>query len=290
MKVCFATILGRPNAGKSSLMNAILSYNVSIVTDTPQTTRDKITGIYTDDDSQIIFLDTPGIHKPLNKLGSHLNKNALETIKEVDVVLFLTPADEELGKGDLFILDYLKDVKNKIAVISKIDKIAKEPEKLTKKINDLDQFNFAKIVSTSINNDKSLGSLINLLKQFTYEDVLYYDPDYVTDVSMRFLAKEIVRESAINLLYQELPHSIAVEITEFIENDDEIEISGIIYVKRDSQKGMVIGKNAQMIKKIGQIARLKMQNQFGIRVHLNLNVKVAKKWVDDEEQIKKFGY
>lgn len=289
-KICFATIIGRPNVGKSSLLNKILNFNLSIVTATPQTTRDQITGVYTDNDSQIIFIDTPGIHKPLNKLGDHLNKNALDTVKEVDLVLFLSPADEELGKGDLMILEQLKNAKHKIAVISKIDKI-NDPTILTNKIEALNEYGFDEIVSESINKPKSIEALIKEIKKYTYEDVEYYDEDYITDKSMRFLAKEIIRESAINALYEELPHSIAVEVVEFNEIDEKhLNIDALIYVKKNSQKGMVIGAKGSKIKEIGRNARLKMQVEFNASVVLNLNVKVAKKWVDDEALIKRFGY
>ncbi|MEE3928542.1 GTPase Era [Mycoplasmopsis ciconiae] len=289
-KICFIAILGRPNVGKSSLMNQIVNYNVSIVTNTPQTTRDQIAAIYNDEEYQLIFIDTPGIHKPLNKLGEALNKNALQTISETDLVLFLTPADEKLGKGDLYILEQIQKIENKIAVISKIDKI-NDINLITQKIEDLSHYNFKMITSVSVNKHKSVEDLINILKENAYEDLAYYDDDYITDKSMRFLAKEIIRESAINSLYEELPHSIAVEVSDFEEeSEDQINIRAVIYVKKDSQKGMVIGVNGQKIKQIGKLARLKMQQQFDTHVYLELKVKVAKKWVDDEKQLKRFGY
>ncbi|WP_036464891.1 GTPase Era [Mycoplasmopsis sturni] len=290
MKICFATIVGRPNVGKSSLLNAIIGYNVAIVTDTVQTTRDQITGIYSDEDYQIIFTDTPGIHKPENKLGEFLNKAAYSTIKDIDVLLFLSPADEELGSGDKMILERIESVKNKIAVITKVDKIKKQPEKILEKINQLQEYNFSHIVSTDVNNLNSIDALIDLIKTYTYEGPEQYDPEYVTDKSMRFLAKEIIRESAINALYEELPHSISVEVNEFIEEEDIIEIDAIIYVKKASQKGMVIGKGASKIKEIGKNARYKMMHQFNSKVILRLKVKVANKWNNDEKQLAKFGY
>ncbi|RIV16621.1 GTPase Era [Mycoplasmopsis gallopavonis] len=290
MKICFATILGRPNVGKSSLLNAIVGYNVAIVTPTAQTTRDQITGIYTENEYQIIFSDTPGIHKPLNKLGEALNKNAYDSIKNIDVILFLTPADELIGKGDEMILEKIKNIPHKIAVVSKIDKIKSNPSFLEEKLRELEKYNFEHIVSTDVNNFSSIQALIDLLKTYTYPGEAQYDVDYVTDKSMRFLAKEIIRESAINRLYQELPHSIAVEVTDFIEDPEHLEINAIIYVKKSSQKGMVIGKGAQMIKNIGIDARKKISHQFDIPTILNLKVKVANKWIDDEETLSKFGY
>ncbi|QKT05320.1 GTPase Era [Mycoplasma sp. OR1901] len=290
MKICFASIVGRPNVGKSSLLNSILGYNVAIVTNVAQTTRDQITGVYTDDTHQIIFTDTPGIHKPKNKLGELLNKNAFDSIDGIDVLLFLSPADEEIGPGDKLILSRIENIKNKIAVISKIDKIKKNPEKLTKKIQELSEFNFDKIVSTDVSNDSSIVSLINIIKEYSSEGELQYDPDDITDKSMRFLAKEIIRESAIERLFDELPHSIAVSVDSFEESDEKIVIEAIMYVKKDSQKGMLIGKNASKIKEISKNARIKMSHQFGVPVSLYLKVKVAKKWNDDEKSLSKLGY
>lgn len=289
-EVCFVSIVGRPNVGKSSLMNKILSYELSIVTDTPQTTRDQITGVLTDDETQIVFVDTPGIHKPENKLGEHLNKNAFDSIPEADVILFLSPADEKIGKGDSIILENLKNVKNKVAVISKIDKIKGQPEKLTEKIEELQKYNFSEIISCSVNDQRSINGVIDTIKKFAYEDVVYYDDDFITDKSIRFIAQEIIREAAINNLYEELPHSIAVEITEFNEYTSPIEIDANIYVKKDSQKGMVIGAGASKIKQIGTIAREKIKNLLGEPVVLRLKVKVSKKWVDNENELKRFGY
>lgn len=292
MKICFASILGRPNVGKSSLVNAIIGYDIAIVTDTAQTTRDQITGIYTDEDFQLIFTDTPGIHKAENKLGESLNKSAYESIKNVDVVLFLTPADEKIGKGDKLILEKITNQTHKIAVISKVNKIKGNPELLTSKISELQSYNFDYIISTDIRNQSSIDYLLKLIKDnFAYEDTLQYDSDYITDKSIRFITKEIIRESAINLLYEELPHSIAVEVTEFNESDPEhIYIDAYIYVKKDSQKGMVIGKNASKIKQISQNARHKIAHQLQTKVTLTLKVKVAKKWNDNEQQLSKFGY
>ncbi len=289
MKVCIISILGRPNVGKSSLLNKIIKYDLAIVSNVPQTTRDQIMGVYTENDYQFVFVDTPGIHKPLNLLGESLNKEAFSSINDIDCILFLTPVNEEIKSGDKLILERIANSKNKIAVISKID-LAKSPDDISKKIKSLEEFNFQKIISVSNKNDKSIDSLIEILKEYSYEAPPFYDEDYITDKSMRFMAKEYIRESAINLLTDELPHSIAVEVQDFIEEEDRITINAIIYVKKDSQKGILIGKGASMIKKIGTNARMKMSHQFNSKVTLNLKIKVSNKWINDKSALKKFGY
>ncbi|WP_029905450.1 GTPase Era [Mycoplasmopsis opalescens] len=290
MRVALVSIIGRPNVGKSSLMNKIISYEASIVSNVPQTTRDQITGIYNEDNYQIVFLDTPGIHKPLNMLGEALNKNAYDTLKGSDALLFLTPINEKIGKGDQLILEKISKFPYKIAVLTKID-LANNPDLIANKIKDLEAYNFDHVISVSIKNDKSIDQLIELLKKYTYEGDPFYDPEYITDKSMRFIAREIIRESAINNLRDELPHSIAVEVNEFNEDfEDKIIIEAIIYVKKASQKGMVIGAGGQKIKTIGMQARRKIMAQFATKVELNLKVKIANKWINDPKTLKKFGY
>lgn len=289
MKVCFASIIGRPNVGKSTLLNRIINYNAAIVSNTPQTTRNQITGVLTENGYQLIFVDTPGIHKPINLLGEFLNKDAFDSLKDIDCLLFLSPANEKVLSGDKLILEKIKNIENKIAVISKID-LAKTPEQINEKISELQNYNFKHIVSISENNFKSIESLIQLIKEFSYEVDPFYEEDFITDKTMRFISKEIIRESAINLLHDELPHSIAVEINDFFEYEDFVEINATIFVKKRSQKGILIGKDASMIKKIGTISRKKIQNQLGVKVVLKTNVKVAEKWVDDKKILKRFGY
>lgn len=289
-KICFVTIVGRPNAGKSSLLNTILGYNLSIVTPVAQTTRNQITGVYTEGNLQIIFIDTPGIHKPKSLFGEHLNKEAFDTFSSVDLVLFLSPADEEVLKGDLFILEKLKNVKNKVAVITKLDKVNSRPQLLKDKVNSLMEHDFKEIVATSIENEESIDSLVQLIEKYSYPGDFQYAEDDVTDKSVLFITKEIIRECAINNLSDELPHSIYVEIENFEEDENFLLVEGIIYVTKDSQKGMLIGKNASMIKKIGQFARNKISSQFEKRVNLFLKVKVSKNWQKDPKILKKIGY
>ncbi|UBX97356.1 GTPase Era [Mycoplasmopsis synoviae] len=289
-KICFVTIVGRPNVGKSSLLNTILGYNLSIVTPVAQTTRNQITGVYTEGNLQIIFIDTPGIHKPKSLFGEHLNKEAFDTFSSVDLVLFLSPADEEVLKGDLFILEKLKNVKNKVAVITKLDKVNSRPQLLKDKVNSLMEHDFKEIVATSIENEESIDSLVQLIEKYSYPGDFQYAEDDVTDKSVLFITKEIIRECAINNLSDELPHSIYVEIENFEEDENFLLVEGIIYVTKDSQKGMLIGKNASMIKKIGQLARNKISSQFEKRVNLFLKVKVSKNWQKDPKILKKIGY
>ncbi|MFA7699205.1 GTPase Era [Mycoplasmopsis synoviae] len=289
-KICFVTIVGRPNVGKSSLLNTILGYNLSIVTPVAQTTRNQITGIYTEGNLQIIFIDTPGIHKPKSLFGEHLNKEAFDTFSSVDLVLFLSPADEEVLKGDLFILEKLKNVKNKVAVITKLDKVNSRPQLLKDKVNSLMEHDFKEIVATSIENEESIDSLVQLIEKYSYPGDFQYAEDDVTDKSVLFITKEIIRECAINNLSDELPHSIYVEIENFEEDENFLLVEGIIYVTKDSQKGMLIGKNASMIKEIGQLARNKISSQFEKKVNLFLKVKVSKNWQKDPKILKKIGY
>lgn len=291
MRICWVSIIGRPNVGKSTLINHIIKYDLSIISPVAQTTRDQIMGVYTDNEYQIIFTDTPGIHKPLSEFGQTLNNKALETIKENDVILFLSPIDQEISKGDELILDQIKNVKNKIAVITKMDLI-NNPEDLKIKEKMLNSYEFTSIIHTSDKKEKSFDFLLNEIKKFACEDNKYFDEDFITDRTETFLTKEIIRSSAIKYLTDELPHSIVVEISDYIIDDklNKRNIDATIYCKKESQKGIIIGKNGSMIKKIGINARKQIMNKFSSNVHLNLNIKVDKNWVDNKKSIKKFGY
>ena len=290
MKVGFITIVGRPNVGKSTLLNKILEYKVSITSDKPQTTRDQIKGIYNDEDSQIIFIDTPGIHKPKQKLGESLNESSYKSLKGVELVLFLQPIDDEIGPGDQFVIDKISNNK-RAAVITKIDK--SDMEAVEERVEELKALGFDQVIATSVEIDASISSLIGFLKEHLVEGEPFYERDDITDKSMRFIAKEIIRESAINMTRDEIPHSLGVEIEEFKEPataEEQIRIVASIHVERDSQKGILIGHKGSMIKKIGSSARRKLKYNFNQRVHLELRIKVNKNWTSKASEIIKMGY
>lgn len=291
MKVCWVTLIGRPNVGKSTLLNQLIKYDLSIISPVAQTTRDKINGVYTDDEYQIIFFDTPGIHKPLSKFGDSLNQKAIETIKESDLVLFLSPINQEISSGDEMIMEQIKNVKNKIALITKSD-LSNDELTIITKTNELKAKGFEEVFLISAKKHDLVEKLLNKIKKFAYEDNQYFDDDYITDKTELFLSKEIIRSSAINFLSDELPHSIAIKITQYTINEKENKryIEANIYCKKESQKGIIIGKNGTMIKKIGTLARKKIIEKFNANVQLNLHVKVDKNWIDNEKSIKKFGY
>ena len=289
-KTCTVLLIGRPNVGKSTLLNKILNYEVAIVSKFAQTTRDQIKGIYNDDEYQLVFLDTPGMHKGQNLLSRRLNQKAIESLKSADLILFLTPANDEFGRGDNYILNLVKETKTPtIIVLTKID-LAKDKSLMNNKIETLKKMGIKDIFGVGFDYDQSYIDLLNEIKKYAIEQEVEFEDDIFTDSSMRFLAKEIIRESALSKLYDELPHSIAVEIDDFKEQKNLFEIYATIYVKKESQKGILIGKNASMIKNISIDARQKMQRIFNSRIFLNIGVKVSEDWVNDENKIKKLGY
>lgn len=288
MKVGYIAIIGRPNVGKSTLLNKMLNYKLAITSRTPQTTRDKIKGIYNDEEAQIIFIDTPGIHKPIKLLGENLNKASFDTIKEVDHIFFLQPLNEEIGTGDKYIISLLEEVKNKTAVITKLD--LGTPDEAKAKATSLKLLGFEEVVGVSEKIENSIDHLIDFIKQKMPEGVPFYDTDEITDVSMRFIAKEVIRECVIEKLQEELPHSIGVIVDEFEESNQNIKISASIFVERESQKGMVIGANGKLIKEIGIATREKLKNLFEKNTAVFLKVKVSKNWTTSSLEIKKMGY
>lgn len=289
-KTCTVLLIGRPNVGKSTLLNKILNYEVAIVSKFAQTTRDQIKGIYNDDEYQLVFLDTPGMHKGQNLLSKRLNQKAIESLKSANLILFLTPANDEFGRGDNYILNLVKETKTPtIIVLTKID-LVKDKSLMNNKIETLKKMGIKDIFGVGFDYDQSYIDLLNEIKKYAIEQEVEFEDDIFTDSSMRFLAKEIIRESALSKLYDELPHSIAVEIDDFKEQENLFEIYATIYVKKESQKGILIGKNASMIKNISIDARQKMQRIFNSKIFLNIGVKVSEDWVNDENKIKKLGY
>ncbi len=285
-------ILGRPNVGKSTFLNQVLGQKIAIMSDKAQTTRNKIMGIYTTDSEQIVFIDTPGIHKPKTALGDFMVESAYSTLREVETVLFMVPADEERGKGDNMIMERLKAAKIPvILVINKIDKV--HPDQLLEKIEDFrSQMDFKEIVPISALQGNNIPTLLNLLKENLEEGYQYFPEDQITNHPERFLVSEMIREKVLQLTREEVPHSVAVVIESMKrdEETDKIHIRATIMVERDSQKGIIIGKKGSMLKKIGQLARRDIEIMLGDKVFLETWVKVKKNWRDKKLDLADFGY
>lgn len=292
MKSGFVTIIGRPNVGKSTLMNNIIGEKLSIISNKPQTTRNTIQAVLTKDDCQIVFLDTPGIHKPRHKLGEYMVKVARDTLSEVDIVLFMTTPDEEAGAGDKYIIDQIKNIKTPvILVINKVD--TADREKLIKTIEAYNkEFEFDETVPVSALMNKNIDELLKVIVNKLPEGPKYFPDDVLTDQPERFVVSEIIREKVLSLLDKEVPHGTAVEIIQMKEGQGNgvVDISATIYCEKDSHKGIIIGKNGQMLKKIGSQARVDIEKLLGTRVFLELWVKVKKDWRDDPLSLRNFGY
>ena len=290
MKSGFVGVIGRPNVGKSTLINNIIGKKVAITSSKPQTTRNIIQGIYNEDKTQIVFVDTPGIHKPVNKLGKTLNRQAYYSIDDTDIILFLVDAFEGLGKGDIYILERLKNIdKPVLLIINKIDKITHE--ELLKRITDYkDLYDFDEIIPVSALTKNNINDLIETLKKYLPDSIKYYGEDSVTNKSIEFLMSEIVREKVFNNTEEEVPHSITC-LTESVgvgKNSYNIRIS--VIVDRDSLKKIVIGKQGEMIKKIGIEARKDLEKLLNKTVYLELFVKTVKKWREKEKYLNEFGF
>lgn len=290
MKSGFIALVGRPNVGKSTLLNAIMGRKIAITSDKPQTTRNIIQGIYTDDDSQMIFIDTPGIHKPKNRLGKILNKEAYISMDDVDIILFLVDITENLGKGDKFIIDLFKNTsKPVILVINKIDRLPKS--EILHKIEEYkDLYDFDEIVPVSAVKGDNIDRLISILKGKLTDNIKYYEDDVVTNVSNSFMISEIIREKILELTHEEVPHSVNV-VTEDISYDKNVvNIKAMIVIDRENLKRIIIGKQGTMIKEIGRRARIEMEELLGKKVYLELFVKVIEKWRDREKYLNEIGY
>lgn len=287
----FVTIVGRPNVGKSTLLNRIMNEKLSIVSNKPQTTRNNIQTILTGEDYQIVFVDTPGMHKPRHKLGEYMVKVAESSLKEVDIVLFLTTPEMEAGKGDLYIVEELKKTKTPVfLVVNKVDE--NPPERVAETLkNYSDIMDFTEIIPISAMNGKNVDKLIELMKNYLPEGPQYYPEDMITDQQERFIVGEIIREKALRLLNEEVPHGIAVEIMTMKKDEKgTYEIEAYMLCEKDSHKGIIIGKNGTMLKKISQYARQDMEKFLDAKVYLKVWVKVKKDWRDSKFMLKELGY
>ncbi|MDF2564763.1 MAG: era [Massilibacillus sp.] len=287
----FVAVIGRPNVGKSTLVNSLIGQKIVIMSDKPQTTRNKILCVLTQDDAQIVFIDTPGIHKPKHKLGEYMVKAAENTLKEVDVILFVVDASEELGAGELYILERLQSTnKPVILVVNKIDKINKQ-QVLPTISRYSERYNFIGVVPISAKEETNLDGLITEVKKHLEEGPQYYPSDMVTDQPERLVTAELIREKVLHLTREEIPHAIAVDIEEMAtRKNDDVYIRATIYVERDSQKGIVIGAKGALLKEIGAMARVDIENLLGSKVYLDLWVKVKKDWRNRDGILRGLGY
>lgn len=289
MKVGVVSIVGRPNAGKSTLINSIIKEKVAITSNKPQTTRNNIQGIYNDEEAQIVFIDTPGVHKPVNKLGKFLNNEAYAAL-ESDIVLFLLDASTPFGKGDEFVLDKIKDTDSKVfLILNKVDKIKKD--ELFNMIMDYkDKYNFDEIIPVSALKDKNIDELLKTIKSYLNEGELLFPVDMYTDSSIRFMVSEIIREKIFRKTNEEVPYTVTVVIENYEENKTRVLINACIIVERDGIKGIILGKNGSMIKEIGTEAREDIERLVGKRVQLELFVKTVNNWRDREKYLSEFGF
>ncbi|MBO0428244.1 GTPase Era [Vagococcus fluvialis] len=287
----FVAIIGRPNVGKSTLLNRVVAQKIAIMSDKAQTTRNKIQGVYTTDNEQIVFIDTPGIHKPKTKLGDFMVETAYSALREVDAILFMVSADQPRGRGDDFIIERLKNAKAPIyLVINKIDTI--HPDQLLPIIDDYrKELEFKEIVPISATEGNNVDTLLSTLTSDLPEGPQFYPDDQVTDHPEYFIVSELIREKILHMTEQEVPHSIAV-ITESMKRDefDKVHIQATIVVERDSQKGIIIGNGGKMLKNIGIKSRKDIENLLGNKVYLELWVKVQKNWRDKNKDLQNFGY
>lgn len=288
----FVAVVGRPNVGKSTLVNSLIGEKIAIMSDKPQTTRNKIMCVLTRDSSQIMFLDTPGIHKPQHKLGEFMVKSAVGTLKEVDAILFVVDVNEKPGKGEEFIINLLNQVKTPvILVLNKVDAI-KDKGKLLPVIATYQQkHNFTGTVPLSALHDVEFGNLIGEIEKHLPEGPMYYDADTITDQPERVIAAEMIREKALRMTRDEIPHAIAVEIEEMkTRPNDDVYIRAVIYVERDSQKAIVIGDKGSLLKKIGQQARIDIEGLLGNKIFLDLWVKVRRDWRNQDKVLRELGF
>ena len=283
-------IVGRPNVGKSTLLNAILGEKIAITTDKPQTTRNVIRGIYTTDEVQIIFIDTPGIHKPKSKLGVFMTDSAIGTFNEVEAIIFIVDDRLSKGPGDKYIVEMLKDIPTpKILVINKIDRIEPDEfEQIYKEYEELGMFDA--IFGTSALEGKNVDKVVECVAGYMKEGPMFFPEDMITESPERFIVSEIIREKILMYLNDEVPHGVAVEIEQYVEDEDITRISAVIYCEKKSHKGIIIGKGGRKLKGIGKDARKEIEALLGTRVFLETWVKVKENWRDSDIALSNFGY
>lgn len=288
----FVSIIGRPNVGKSTLLNHVIGQKIAIMSDKPQTTRHKIQGVYTTNDAQVVFIDTPGIHKPKHKLGDFMMRLAQQTLNEVDLILFMINAEEGYGRGDQFIIDRLQDIDTPVfLVINKIDRI--HPDQLLLLIDQYrSKHSFQEVIPISALEGNNMNTLTTQIINTLEEGPQYYPADVVTDHPERFIIAELIREQILHLTREEVPHSIAVvlEQMERREDSDVIYIGAVVMVERSSQKGIIIGKQGRMLREVGKKARVEIESLLGSRVFLEIWVKVQKDWRNKDRLLKDFGF
>lgn len=295
MKSGFIGIIGRPNVGKSTLLNSILGEKIAITTDKPQTTRNSIRGIYTKingdkDDCQMIFIDTPGIHKPKNKLGGYMTDMAINTFKEVEVIIFIVDDEITAGPGDKYIVEMLKEVETpKILVINKIDKL--NPDKFSRIYQEYEGIGiFHEIIGVSAIEGKNVDVLLEKIGSMLLDGPMFFPEDMITDHPERFIVSEIIREKVLLYLDEEIPHGVAIELESYIEKPNITKIGAVIYCEKKSHKGIIIGKEGKKLKGIGKSARIEIEGLLGTKIFLELWVKVKENWRDSDFVLNSLGY
>lgn len=288
----FVTIIGRPNVGKSTLLNQVIGQKIAIMSDKPQTTRNKIQAVYTTEEAQVIFIDTPGIHKPKHKLGDFMTRTAQQTLNEVDLILFVINAEEGYGRGDQFIIDRLQHVQNPVfLVVNKIDKV--HPDDLLPLIDMYrNKVDVAEVVPISALKGNNVDTLLDQIVSYMEEGPQFYPEDQVTDHPERFITAELIREKVLHLTREEIPHSVAVVIEEMKVREEKnvVFVNATIIVERSSQKGIIIGKQGKMLKEVGKRARADIETLLGSKVFLELYVKVQNDWRNRQKQLAEFGF
>lgn len=287
----FISIIGRPNVGKSTFLNRVIGEKIAIMSDKAQTTRNTIQGVLTNEDAQIVFIDTPGIHKPKHKLGDFMVKIATNTLNEVDAILFMIDAVEGYGRGDQYIIDRLQEINKPVyLIINKIDQV--HPDELLEIIVQYkDKYDFTEIVPISALEGNNVDRLISVLKEQLSEGPKYYPDDQITDHPERFIISELIREKALQLTKEEVPHSIAVVVDKIEQEPNEkVQVHASIIIERNSQKGIIIGKQGSMLKRIGSMARRDIEKLLGTKIYLDLWVKVQKDWRNRDRYLHEYGY